>query len=93
MTTRRRRFTAEFKKKVALEALRGAEPVQAIAARHEIHPNQVSAWKRQAMEGVGAAFAGGSKGASSDESRLKEAYAKIGELTLERDFFQRGLAG
>ena len=93
MTTRRRRFTAEFKKKVALEALRGAETVQAIAARHEIHPNQVSAWKRQAIEGVGAAFAGGSKGSSSDESRLKDAYAKIGELTLERDFFQRGLAG
>ena len=45
MTTRRRRFTAEFKKKVALEALRGADTVQAIAARHEIHPNQVSAWK------------------------------------------------
>ena len=92
MTTRRRRFTAEFKKKVALEALRGAETVQAIAARHEVHPNQVSAWKRQAVEGVGAAFAGGGKGASSDESRLKEAYAKIGELTLERDFFRSGLA-
>ena len=92
MTTRRRRFTAEFKKKVALEALRGAETVQAIAARHEVHPNQVSAWKRQAVEGVGAAFAGSAKGASSDESRLKEAYAKIGELTLERDFFRSGLA-
>ena len=75
MTTKRRRFTAEFKKKVALEALRGAEPVQAIAARHEIHPNRVSAWKRQAVEGVGATFAGGSKGASPDESWLKEAYA------------------
>ena len=92
MTRRRRRFTAEFKKKVALEALRGAEPVQTIAARHEVHPNQVSTWKRQAVEGIGAAFAGGAKGASADESRLKEAYAKIGELTLERDFFRNGLA-
>ena len=62
--------------------------MQAIAARHEIHPNQVSAWKRQAVEGVAAAFAGGAKGASSDESRLKEAYAKIGELTLEYTLFQ-----
>lgn len=92
MTTRRRRFTAEFKKKVALEALRGADPMQAIAARYEVHPNQVSTWKRQAVEGIAAAFADGTKGALADESRLKEAYAKIGELTLERDFFRNGLA-
>ena len=93
MTTRRRRFTAEFKKRVALEALRGADTVQAIAARHEVHPNQVGAWKRRAVEGVGAAFAGGAKGAPSDDARLKEAHAKIGELTLERDFFRSGLVG
>ena len=92
MTTRRRRFTAEFKRKVALEALRGVDTVQAIAARHEIHPNQVSAWKRQAVEGVAAAFAGGAKGSPADETRLKEAYAKIGQLTLERGFFLKGLA-
>ena len=47
MTTKRRRqYTANFKKRVALEALRGDRPVQAIAAKHEIHPNQVGAWKR-----------------------------------------------
>ena len=91
MTTRRRRFTAEFKKKVALEALRGADPVQAVAARYEIHPNQVSTWKRQAVEGIAAAFAGGTKGVSADGSRLKEAYAKIAELSLERDFLVAGL--
>ena len=47
MTRKRRRFTAEFKKRVALEALREHDTVQAIAARYEVHPNQVSAWKRQ----------------------------------------------
>ncbi len=47
MTTKRRRFTADFKKKVALEALRGDCTVQAIAARHGVHPNQVSAWERR----------------------------------------------
>ena len=93
MTTRRRRFTVEFKKKVALAALRGAETVQAIAARHEVHPNQVSAWKRQAVEGVARPSRAERKGRrrtsrgwSSDESRLKEACAKLGELTLERVF-------
>ena len=48
MARKRRRFTAEFKGRVALEALRERDSVQAIAARHELHPNQVSAWKRQA---------------------------------------------
>ena len=47
MAGKRRRFTAEFKARVALEALRERDSVQAIAARHELHPNQVSAWKRQ----------------------------------------------
>ena len=60
MTTKRRRqYTANFKKRVALEALRGDRTVQAIAAKHEIHPNQVGAWKRQAVDGLEEVFAGG----------------------------------
>ena len=58
MTRKRRRFTAEFKKRVALEALREHDTVQAIAARYEVHPNQVSAWKRQAVEGLEEVFLG-----------------------------------
>ena len=52
MARKRRRFTKEFKARVALEALRERDSVQAIAARHELHPNQVSTWKRQAAEGL-----------------------------------------
>ncbi len=50
MTTRRR-FTGEFKARVALAALRGDKTVPEIAARHKVHPNQVSTWKRQAIDG------------------------------------------
>ena len=46
MARKRRRFTAEFKARVALEALRERDSVQAIAARHELHANQVTTWKR-----------------------------------------------
>ncbi|MDE0037852.1 MAG: transposase [Gammaproteobacteria bacterium] len=56
MARKRRRFTADFKKRVALEALRERDPVQAIAARYEVHPNQMSAWKRQAVEGLDEVF-------------------------------------
>ncbi len=90
--TKRRRFTAEFKARVALEALRGDKPIQVIAARHKVHPNQVSTWKRQALEGLGAIFSNGADKAGADcEAEIHELHAKIGQLTVERDFLARGL--
>ena len=90
-TRRRRRFTADFKKRVALEALRGDRTVQEIAARHEVHPNQVSTWKRQAIDGLDEVFGrGGASRQSDQEATIRDLHAKIGELTVERDFFLRG---
>ena len=86
MTTRRR-FTADFKAKVALEALRGDRTVQEIAAKHKVHPNQVSTWKRQAIDGLGEVFSNGVDRARRDhESEVHELHAKIGELTVVNDF-------
>jgi transposase-like protein len=91
MTTRRR-FTADFKAKVALEALRGDRTVQEIAAKHKVHPNQVSTWKRQAIDGLGEVFSNGvDRARSSHEAEVKELHAKIGELTVVNDFLARGL--
>ena len=91
-TRRRRRFTAAFKKRVVLEALRGDRTVQEIAARHEVHPLQVSTWKRQAVDGLDDIFANGKgSGQSEQEATIRNLHAKIGELTVERDFFLRGL--
>ena len=85
MTAKRRRFTADFKKRVALEALRGDRTIQELAAKHEVHPNQVGAWKKQAVEGLGEVFAS-SLNSGAEESLAKELYAKVGELTMvERD--------
>jgi transposase len=91
MTTRRR-FTGEFKAGVALEALRGDKTVQEIAARHQVHPNQVSAWKRQAVEGLSEVFSNGADHERQDrESEIRDLHAKIGQLTVERDFLSKGL--
>lgn len=91
MTTRRR-FTAEFKARVALEALRGDKTVQEIAAHHKVHPNQVSTWKRQAVDGLSAVFSNGADHERGDrEVEIRDLHAKIGELTVERDFLSRGL--
>lgn len=92
MMRTRRRFTGEFKAKVALEALRGDRTIQEIASRHKVHPNQVSAWKRQAIDGLGAAFSNGAqKVQSAHEGEIKELHAKIGELTVVNDFLSKGL--
>ena len=92
MATRRRRFTAEFKKRVALDALRGDHTIQAVADKHQVHPSGVSNWKRQAVEGLREVFSGRrSKRVRDRESRIRDLHAKIGELTVERNYFRRGL--
>ncbi len=91
MTTRRR-FTADFKSRVALEALRGDKTIQEIAAKRKVHPNQVSTWKRQAMDGLSAVFSNGADKSRVDhEDEVHDLHAKIGQLTVERDFLARGL--
>ena len=91
MTTRRR-FTGEFKARVALEALRGDKTVQEIAAKHKVHPNQVSTWKRQAIDGLREVFSNGTDRERQDrETEVRDLHAKIGQLTVERDFLAGGL--
>ena len=89
--TARRRFTAEFKARVALAALRGDKTIQEIAIRHKVHPNQVSSWKRQAVEGLGDVFSNGPDKARMDhDDEVRDLHAKIGELTVVNDFLARG---
>ena len=91
MTTRRR-FTGEFRARVALEALRGDKTVQEIAAKHKVHSNQVSSWKRQAIDGLEAVFSNGTDRERQDhETEVRDLHAKIGQLTVDRDFLAKGL--
>ena len=87
----RRRFSGELKAKIALDALRGDRTLQEIAARHQVHPNQVRAWKRQAIEGLAELFSKGAERRARDhESEVRDLHAKIEELIVERDFLSRG---
>jgi transposase-like protein len=88
----RRRFAADFKARVALEAAQEKESLSQIAQRTGVHPVVVGQWKRQLVENASAVFetpGGGSTRALEQER--EELLKKIGELTVERDFLARGL--
>ncbi len=86
---KRRNFSAAFKAKMALEALRGD---QTLAGRHKVHPNLITKWKRQASAGMVEVFSGKQGGwEASHEAEVKELHAKIGELMVEKDFLSKAV--
>ena len=86
---KRRKFTAGFKARVAKEALRGDQTVQQIAGKHEVHPNQVSQWKRKASEGLVELFERSPRGEQQEhEAEIRKLHEKIGQLVVERDFLK-----
>jgi len=93
MTKRtRRNHTGNFKAKVALAALRGDKTLTEIAQQYEVHPNQVTEWKRQLQERAATVFDGGSSTVGSDDGPdIKTLHAKIGQLALENDFLSGAL--
>jgi transposase-like protein len=93
MTNVRKKHGIDFKAKVALSALREDGTVAELSSRYGVHASQIHAWKKTVVEGVLSLFARSTaepSGASvADEARLALLYAKIGELTVERDFFRK----
>ena len=86
----RRRFSAEFKAKVALEAIKGHETVAELATKHELHPTQIAAWKREAIEKLAQVFDDkGTEREKSQDGEITKLHAKIGQLVVERDFCRK----
>jgi len=87
---KRRIFSAEFKARVALEALSGAHTMSELSAKHGVHPNMISKWKRRVQEGLPELFSRkAASGEGSRDAQIKELHAKIGQLTVEKDFLAR----
>ena len=87
----RRNHSPAFKARVALEALKGEKTVAEIAKQYEVHPNQVTSWKKELLDGVAIVFGGDPGESAVDQEKLRELHAKIGELTVERDFLAHAL--
>ena len=87
----KKRYTAAFKSKVALEAVKGHKTISEIASEYEVHPNQVSQWKRQLRDGLEDIFTGPSKSNRSEEKEKDRLYQEIGRLKVELDWIKKKL--
>lgn len=86
----RKRYTPDFKAKVALEAIKGDQTLTDLAAKHGIHHTVIATWKRQAIEGMASTFSGKTEAiAPPSEAELEKLHAKIGQLVVERDFLAK----
>ena len=85
----RRNHSPGFKAKVALEALKGQATLAELSERFQVHPNQITEWKKQLLESAEDVF---SKGRKPDiGAEVKDLHAKIGQLTMENDFLSVAL--
>ena len=91
MKRSRRNHSSKFKARVALEALRGEVTLAELASRHGVHATQIATWRKQALEHLSEVFEHGSPVLEDAERHIRDLRAKVGELTMERDFLAGAL--
>ncbi len=90
----RRKFSAEFKAKIVIEALKEKYTIEEIARKHELHPNQITIWKKEFLSKAASVFEGEREPMLKKErdEELEKAYAKIGQIQIENDFLKKKLS-
>ncbi len=91
MKRKRRNHVPSFKAKVALAALKGDKTMAELAEQFDVHPNQIQDWRKKLLENADAVFGGNGREQADATGQIKELHAKIGQLTMERDFLDEGL--
>ena len=91
MKRKRRNHSASFKPKVAVAAIRGDKTLAELSKQFDVHQNQIQDWRRKLLDQADQVFGRGGASPSESEHKVKELHAKIGELTMERDFLEQGL--
>ena len=91
MKRKRRNHSPEFKSKVALAAIQGDLTMAEMVKKFDVHANQITEWKKQLLSAAPDVFGKGARNAEVAEETVQALHAKIGQLTMENDFLERGL--
>ena len=91
MTTKRRKFSKDFKAKVVLESLKERETLESLAKKYELLPGQITTWKAQAMENFSKVFSKDSSDEKDKDVETQILFAQIGQLKVENDFLKKKL--
>lgn len=91
MSKKRKRHSAEFKAKVALEAVKGVQTLQQLAKDFQVHPTQITMWKKQLTSQVTGLFKRGLECDGDTDEELRQAYEKIGRLDVELEWLKKKL--
>lgn len=90
MANTRKRYSADFKAKVAPEALNGDLTLAQLAAEHGVHQTMISTWRKQAIDGMASVFSGKAEAAeASRKADVENLHAKIVQLVVERDYLAK----
>ena len=91
MSTNRRKFSNEFKKKVVLEALKERETIESLSKKYELQPSQISMWKADALSNFDQVFGKSAKTPAVPAVDIEKLYAQIGQQKMEIDFLKKKL--
>ena len=92
MSKKRKRYSPQFKAKVALAALKNDETVAELAARFDVHPTMINSWKRALVDSAANAFDKGQKTRKQNQAQIDNLYRQIGQLKVENDFLSKKLS-
>jgi transposase-like protein len=91
MSNKRKKYSPDFKAKVALAALKNDQTTAELAQRFGVHPTMITAWKRSVQEGAADIFGKSQKTRKQVETKIDELHRQIGQLKVENDFLSRKL--
>ena len=91
MKRKRRNHSPAYKAKVAVASIKGDRTLAELSEQFDVHPNQIQDWRKRLLDNADSVFGKGQQQREETDEKVKNLHAKIGQLTMERDFLEHGL--